>query len=183
MSHRHGGEPVPDERSAAEVASSPCALDDADPAWRGLADAAEIRALLAELLAAERAGARGIAELCVPTAPAAARRVLAALARDEGRCCSMLVAQLRRYGSDAAGPPGTFLERLAAAPDFPARLALLDRGQAWVVRRIDAALPRLADAGLIADLRWMRTLHVENIARARQLAETVGDAGDAQGTP
>ncbi|MEQ8233299.1 MAG: DUF6306 domain-containing protein [Gammaproteobacteria bacterium] len=182
MSNRHGGERVPDHHGAAEVASSPCALDDVDPAWRGLADAAEIRALLAELLAAERAGARGITELCLPAGPATARGVLVALARDEGRCCSMLVAQLRRYGSDAAGPPGAFLERLAAAPDFPARLALLDRGQAWVVRRIDAALPRLADAALIADLRWMRTLHVENIARARRVAEAVVPAGEAPGS-
>ncbi|MEQ8662296.1 MAG: DUF6306 domain-containing protein [Gammaproteobacteria bacterium] len=167
-------------RGDAEPASAPCDLAAADPAWRGLADAAEIRALLGELLAAERAGARGIAELCLPYCPPAARATLTALARDEGRCCAMLAAALRRLGGHATGEPGAFYARLAAASGYQERLALLVRGQAWVVRRIDAALPRLADRELLAALRWMRAQHIENLALARALA---GADDGAAGAP
>lgn len=162
-----------------EAASAPCGLAAAPPAWSGFANAAEIRALLTELLAAERAGARGIAEMCLPDGPRAHRAALTALARDEGRCCAMLVRQLRRYGGRADTPPGAFLSRLGAAPNYHARLALLDRGQAWVVRRLDAALPRIGDADLLANLRWMRALHVENLAHARRLAATAGQPGSS----
>jgi len=165
-----------------EAASAPCGLAAAPPAWSGFADAAEIRVLLTELLAAERAGALGIAEMCLPDGPRAHRAALSALARDEGRCCSMLVRQLRRYGGRVDTAAGAFLSRLGAAPDYHARLALLDRGQAWVVRRLDAALPRIGDAELLADLRWMRALHVENLAHARRLAATAGQSRDNEGS-
>jgi len=168
--------------SHSEAGSAPCGLADAPAEWSGFADAAEIRALLTELLAAERAGARGIAELCLPDCPRAHHEALAALARDEGRCCSMLLRQLRRHGGGVDTAPGAFLSRLGAAPDHHARLALLDRGQAWVVRRLDAALPRIGDADLRADLRWMRALHVENLVHARRLAATLGQPGGDDGS-
>ena len=164
-----------------EAASAPCGLDEAQAAWSGFADAAEIRALLTELLAAERAGARGVTEVCLPDCPPAHRQALRALARDEGRCCTMLARQLRRYVGRNDIAAGAFFARLRAEPHHRARLALLDRGQAWVVRRLDAALPRIRDTGLLADLRWMRDLHVDNLAYARQLVETAGQPGDGDG--
>ncbi len=164
-----------------EAASAPCALGEAPAAWSGFADAAEIRALLTDLLAAERAGARGITEVCLPDCPSVHRPVLRALARDEGRCCTMLARQLRRFGGRVDGAAGAFFARLRAEPHHRARLALLDRGQAWVVRRLDAALPRIRDTDLLADLRWMRDLHVDNLAHARQLVETAGQPGRGDG--
>ncbi|MCB1745685.1 MAG: hypothetical protein H6977_02070 [Gammaproteobacteria bacterium] len=155
---------------AGRAASPPCGLADAPAAWSGFADRAEIRVLLAELLAAERAGAAALYRLCLPQCPPADRATLVELARDEARCAAMLVRQSRRYGGDVRVPRGAFYERMAALEDYAGRIALLERGQAWVARRLAAALPRIGDGVLRRDLAWMHDLHELNITRGRLLA-------------
>ena len=48
------------------------------------------------------------------------------------------------------------------------RLVFLNRGQAWVVRKLEALLPRVRDDALHAALREMLDSHVENIDRAER---------------
>jgi hypothetical protein len=51
-------------------------------------------------------------------------------------------------------------------------LALLDRGQSAVVRMLEDMLPKVADRELADDLREMRDVHVQNIARCAAFSGT-----------
>jgi len=50
-----------------------------------------------------------------------------------------------------------------AIPGIDVRLRFLNRGQAWVVRKLDEILPRVRDARLYSVLQDMRAGHVSNI--------------------
>ena len=150
----------------ASYASPPCFLHELDPSFVGYLGRDETVALLNELLEAERAGARGVAEMSKAAAYADRRDVLAAIARDEARFCAMLNRHIVRMGGVPSKAIGAFLDKLAATTDPEARLALLNRGQGWVVRKLREALPRLYDESLAADLDAMLRDHVHNIARA-----------------
>jgi nitronate monooxygenase len=52
-----------------------------------------------------------------------------------------------------------------ALQDLPARRAFMNRGQRWVVRKLQALLPRVIDPQLQAGLGAMLAAHEANIAR------------------
>jgi len=52
-----------------------------------------------------------------------------------------------------------------ALSDDKERLALINRGQDWVVRKLREALPRITDDKLAKDLSVMLTSHEDNIAK------------------
>lgn len=147
-----------------DPASPPCYADQADAAYMGYADRAELVAALNELLEAERAGAR----VARASGQAAAGPAHAALMRtvrdDEARWCAMLSRQIRRLGATPSRTCGAFHGKAMAIADPFARLAFLNRGQAWVARKLDALLPRVRDDTLHADLKAMADSHRANIA-------------------
>ena len=49
------------------------------------------------------------------------------------------------------------------------RFALLQRGQRWVVRRVEEALPTVAHEGVALALRKMLELHHANVAACEQM--------------
>jgi hypothetical protein len=51
------------------------------------------------------------------------------------------------------------------------RLRFLNKGQSWVVRALDALLPRVRNEQLHDDLKRMRDAHIVNIAAAEALIE------------
>ncbi|WP_287460018.1 DUF6306 domain-containing protein [Sphingomonas sp.] len=71
----------------------------------------------------------------------------------------------------------------------PDRLIFLNRGPSWMVRRLEALMPRVRDADLHADLRAMLDSHRENIARAEgyarqgQVRSTLSSSKVERGTP
>ncbi len=155
-------------------ASSPCAMADVDPAYRGRLPALELVQILNELLEGERAGARVLNATCVPAAPPADRATLHAVAVDEGRFCVMLHHHIMRLAGVPSDATGAFAEKFAGVDSHPARLALLNRGQAWVVRRLRDILPRIDDPVLHADLVDMLEVHECNIARCDALIAIAG---------
>ena len=52
-----------------------------------------------------------------------------------------------------------------AIPDLEQRLSFLNRGQAWVVRRLSALIPRIQDAQVRVELSAMLEAHHINIER------------------
>ena len=150
-----------------EERSSPvCYAAAGDDAYMGYAARDEIVAALTELLEAERAGAR----VALASAKDADSDTLAALMRavraDEAQWCAMLDRQLRRLDSTPSRKTGAFYGKaMAIAPPLD-RLAFLNRGQSWVVRRLEALMPRVRDDALHADLRAMLDSHRETIAAA-----------------
>ena len=99
------------------------------------------------------------------TSDNALAQLLLDVARDEGRYCVMLRSHVKRLGGTPTDATGVFYEKLMAREGLAEQLKLLDRGQSAVVRMIDAALPRIADASLRDDFVEMRETHIRNIAR------------------
>ncbi len=147
-----------------EPASPACSAHVSSDSYMGYADLDELASSLNTLLEAERAGAR----VAVESLPAARSDGDANLIRiihhDEGRWCEMLAAELRRLGVTPTTQTGAFYDKAVAIADIAERLAFLNRGQAWVVRKLEELLPRVRDGALHANLVAMRDGHLRNIA-------------------
>jgi hypothetical protein len=89
------------------------------------------------------------------------------VAKDEARFCAMLSRHIRRLGGSPSAATGAFYGKLVALAPSGDWQGLLDRGQSWVVRRLDAMLPRIGDEALHADLTAMRDVHLRNIDRCK----------------
>ena len=143
-----------------DVASSPCALREGgllppDPLLIEQLDA---------LLEAERAGAKVLGLLAqTPGIDEAARRALHALQMDEAENAVRLFRAIRGLGAVASPRIGDFVQKTLEVDGLTARLRFVNRGQAWVARRIEAVLPRVTDPALRAMLATMRTDHLRNI--------------------
>jgi len=166
---------IPRATSLAEIredeeksyASPPCYLREVDPAYLGYMSSSETLALLNRLLEGERAGARALTEMARQNRYTPTVATLCSVARDEAGFCAMLTRHINRMGGKPSSLTGTFYDSVMAEEDPASRLALLNRGQAWVVRKIGEALPRIADDGLRIDLTRMLEVHQHNI---RQLS-------------
>ena len=122
------------------------------------------------LLEAERAGARVLAVLRDGLESAApARALLEAVQKDEGANAVMLYQTIRRLGGMASHETGAFFQKTLAIEGLAARLRFVNKGQAWVVRKIDEVLPMIADETARAMLDDMRRSHVDNIAACDSL--------------
>jgi nitronate monooxygenase len=130
----------------------------------------DIVAFLNLMLTCERAGAKALRhfEQDAPPPPLAAG--LPALFADETRYCADLSRHIRRLDGEPTGETGAFLDKILAAPDWPARLDLLIRGQAWVARKIAETLPVVEDPPLRAFLEEMHQTHLINVAAVEQIA-------------
>ena len=132
----------------------------------------ELAALLNFLLEAERAGARTLSAWLdeLPVESAAWPR-LRAVQRDEARNCARLIDLLIGMGEKPSLRTGDFARRARETSDWGNRLAFLNRGQAWVVRTLSAALPRLAGSQGRDVLEAMRDSHRDNIAACEALLD------------
>jgi len=149
-----------------EPSSPACLAHEADDAYMGYATREQLAAFLNELLEAERAGT-GVA---LKSAQAAAGGKFAELLRDvhrdEARWCAMLLKQLKALGVPASTRIGAFQEKALAIDALPERIAFLNRGQGWVVKKLREMLPKVRDDGLHRDLTEMLRSHEINIGRA-----------------
>ena len=134
----------------------------------------EVVALLNSLLEAERAGAKVLAAfLDEYERETPAWRQLASVQRDEARNCSILMELIARLHGLPSGATGEFLGKALAVSGKAARLEFLNRGQAWVARKIAEALPRLRRDDIRNALAAMRESHLFNIEACDALAETL----------
>jgi 5,10-methenyltetrahydrofolate synthetase len=136
--------------------------------------AGELTAFLNTLLEAERAGAKVISAYLdeIALAPDARARLLE-VQRDESRNSAVLIGLLRRVSAEPTRGTGQFLQMALAVQGDRARLEFLNRGQAWVARRIAAALPRISDAFIRDEMQAMHDSHILNIGVCDALLEKV----------
>jgi nitronate monooxygenase len=120
---------------------------------------------------AERAGGRVLHELTEQAQSLELRELLKKVAHDEGYYAGELAAHVRRLGGAASNKTGDFLEKVRAVSDFKGKLELLNRGQRWVIRKIDEALPSISDSHLQAFLRVMAKGHHVNIGALEDALE------------
>lgn len=137
----------------------------------------EVLAVLNELLEAERAGARVAMETARDIPPSALATLVLAIHRDEVHWCSMLMRAIQVLEGTPSSATGAFWGKAMAIPDVAQRLRFLNRGQAWVVRCLQALIPRVGDAQIQADLAAMLEAHTRNIERVDALP-SVGQGSD-----
>jgi len=128
--------------------------------------AADLIAFLNELLEAERAGARVALESARAARDPAIVALLTTIQHDEARWCAMLLRQIQVLGGTASPRMGAFHAKAMAIDDLTERLAFLNRGQGWVVRKLREVTPKVRDPALHADLAHMLSSHVANITLA-----------------
>ena len=112
---------------------------------------------------AERAGGRILHELTADAKSLELRELLKKVGHDEGYYAGELAAHIRRLGGNPSNKTGDFIEKVRAVSDFRGKLELLNRGQRWVIRKIDEQLPSLDDPELHAFLVVMAKGHHVNI--------------------
>lgn len=160
-----------------ERASPVCYAAEADDIYMGFAGTEELLNALNELLEAERAGARVALGTRRQASDPRLKDLMKAIHRDEARWCAMLSTQAKRLGGTPSRKCGAFYHKAMAISDPFERLAFLNRGQAWVVRKLEALLPRVRDDTLHAALAEMLRSHVENIAQAGSISRELKGAG------
>ena len=127
-------------------------------------DPSALLTLLNRLLEAERAGARVIAAYLEEyEAVSAAGLKLKEVQRDEARNCAILKDLIARAGGDSSKATGDFLEKALAVEGKVERLKFLNRGQAWVARKIGEVLPEIEPGPLHEALAEMHRSHLVNI--------------------
>jgi hypothetical protein len=149
----------------AEFSSPACSLGRLEDAELGYAPLQELQQRLNVLLEAELAGARVCHDSAHGADGAALGELLRSLQADEAQWCAMLAGHIRACGGTPSSRVGDFYEKAMAVAELPARMALLNRGQGWVVRKLRELLLRVRDESLRADLQRMLDSHEANIAR------------------
>ena len=130
----------------------------------------ELGALLNRLLEAERAGARLLAAYVDELTPRSALFArLSDVQRDEASNCAVLIHYLLEAGMPPSTVTGDFYRQGLAIRDWHERLVFLNRGQAWVARRIAEALPRLPASRVREALQAMHDSHLVNIGLCEEL--------------
>jgi Domain of unknown function (DUF6306) len=112
---------------------------------------------------AERAGGRVLHELTNQAQSLELRELLKKVAHDEGYYAGELAAHVRRLGGAPSNKTGDFVDKVRAVDEFKGKLELLNRGQRWVIRKIEENLPSITDLHLQAFLRVMAKGHYVNI--------------------
>ncbi|KVF77221.1 2-nitropropane dioxygenase [Burkholderia sp. FL-7-2-10-S1-D7] len=119
---------------------------------------------LDELLEAERAGARVASETAAAvTEDAELHRLIVHIRQDEAHWCGVLADVIQTLGAMPTRATGSFYERAMAIDDLAERMAFLNRGQRWVVRKLQTLLPTLADRDIHHALSLMLVAHEKNI--------------------
>ncbi|MBI3028448.1 MAG: hypothetical protein HYY64_02940 [Candidatus Rokubacteria bacterium] len=128
---------------------------------------------LNELLEAERAGVETLSRLLPEARTAEMRELFERVRDDEAWSCAGLARSIKALGGALSGKKGDFAEKVMAEPTLAARLKLLNRGQMWVVKRLDALLGETLPAPVGEFLAEMKARHLANIAACDKLVESL----------
>ena len=140
-----------------------------------MTQALETIAKLNELLEAERAGVDAMARLAEAVSTPEMQKLFAQVKSDEAWSCAGLADAIRRLGGTMSEKKGDFAEKVMSMPTLPERLRLLNRGQGWVVKRLDVLLQQSdIDLETRSFLTEMRTVHARNIAGCDDLVCRLG---------
>lgn len=132
---------------------------------------AELVEFLNSLLEAERAGTKAARLFHKDHGDSTAGSLIDTVYHDEAWCCGMLSGRIEELGGKPTENTGDFFEKVAAKDGLEARLSFLNRGQAWVVRKLEEIIPTLPPGGLRDDLDDMLRRHRVNIADCDQYLE------------
>ena len=129
---------------------------------------------LNELLEAERAGVDTLSRLFPEARGPEMRALFEAVRDDEAWSCAGLVRSIRTLGGAISETKGDFADKVMHEPTLAARLTLLNRGQGWVVKRLDGLLAESLPSSIDSFLQEMKRRHLANIEACERLASTLG---------
>ena len=128
----------------------------------------ELVAALNELLEAERAGARVALETVKQIKSHNLAPLVIDIQQDEVRWCKMLLGVIGSLGYSPSTATGDFYEKAIAIEELKDRLLFLNRGQGWVVRRLEKLIPRIQELDIRSQLQSMLDAHIQNIQRVEE---------------
>lgn len=123
-----------------------------------------------ELLEAERAGVKCLDAMADHAKDMGKKELFSLFRNDEGKFCAGLFGFLQARGAVPTMNIGAFADKVLALPTEAEQVALLVKGQAWVVRKIDEIPPAEMNAQEKAFFDDMREVHVVNIEKCRKMA-------------
>lgn len=138
-------------------------------AWSSPMTPEEYGAFLNLLLEAERAGAKLLsAYLDELPQDSANWKSIRAVQRDEAHNCAVLIHLLLEAQVRPTSAVGDFYGRGMAIHGWRERLQFLNRGQAWVAKRLASGIPRVPETAR-KPLQDMVDSHVANIGSCESL--------------
>lgn len=123
-----------------------------------------------ELLEAERAGVKCLDAMADHATDMGKKELFSLFRNDEGKFCAGLFRLLQARSAVPTQSVGAFADKVIALPTEAEQVALLIKGQAWVVRKIDEIPPAELGAEEKAFFADMREVHVVNIDKCKNLA-------------
>jgi hypothetical protein len=123
-----------------------------------------------ELLEAERAGVKCLDAMADHAADMGKKELFTLFRNDEGKFCAGLFGLIQARGGVPTKTVGAFADKVIALPTEAEQVALLIKGQGWVVRKIDEIPPADPGAEEKAFFADMREVHVVNIEKCRKFA-------------
>ena len=129
-------------------------------------DRAVLNSLLNQLLEAEKAGVETLAFL-LESAPD--NTLFQHVKEDEAWSCRGLIESIRREKGQMSTNTGDFTDKVKALPTQKEQLQLLNKGQSWVVRKIDQALKLDMEPETKQFLFEMKQRHTQNIEECERL--------------
>ena len=121
-----------------------------------------------ELLEAERAGVKCLDVMADHASDMEKKELFSLFRNDEGKFCAGLFRLLQARGAAPTKNVGAFAEKVIALPTETEQVALLIKGQGWVVRKIDEIPPAETSAEEKTFFADMREVHVVNIEKCRK---------------
>jgi nitronate monooxygenase len=121
-----------------------------------------------ELLEAERAGVKCLDVMADHASDMEKKELFSLFRNDEGKFCAGLFRLLQARGAVPTKNIGAFADKVIALPTEAGQVALLVKGQAWVVRKIDEIPPAEMSTEEKAFFADMRQVHVVNIEKCKQ---------------
>lgn len=128
---------------------------------------------LNELLEAERAGVETLSRLFAEARTPEMLKLFEQVRDDEAWSCAGLARSVKTLGGVLSEKKGDFAEKVMSEPTLAARLRLLNRGQGWVVKRLDGLLGESLPASVSEFLTEMKKRHIVNIEACDRLAESL----------
>lgn len=128
---------------------------------------------LNELLEAERAGVETLSRLFPEARTPEMRKLFEQVRDDEAWSCAGLVRSIKTLGGVMSEKKGDFADKVMGEPTLAARLRLLNRGQGWVVKRLDSLIGGNLPEAVGSFLKEMKTRHLANIEACDRLAESL----------
>ncbi|SDS06233.1 DUF892 family protein [Pseudomonas oryzae] len=120
--------------------------------------------LLQTLLSAERAGVQVASASMRECRDPALRPLLEQILAGEGESCRRLLTCLQHLGVQPNRQTGDFYAKAMAIADLHERMAFIDRGQRWVIRKLRESLPDCTDRTVQAELEEVLRIHEQNSA-------------------